>query len=303
LPQSFNPAGGIIATANARVVPDNYPYFITSLWEAPYRTARIFERLRAGGNFSVDDMLSVQCDILALDDKWMAGQLLQAASSHPPRDAEAQYAINLLRNWDGRATMDSGATLVCEVTRRALLERIVKPKLGEDLSGYHWFRSTQFLANVLANNWVRWLPPGDASFSDTLMAALYEGIKQIPKRAGDGNPRQWQWGSFAPLLFEHPLGQFFPLDRLLNVGPFPQAGKGTTVKATGSAGGSSMRVVVDLADLDHSVQNLPLGQSGQVFSPYYKDQFEAWYHGRSFPMPFSDPAVEQSTVHKLLLRP
>ena len=38
--------------------------------------------------------------------------------------------------------MDSAATLVCEVTRKALLERILKPKLGDDLSGYHWGMST-----------------------------------------------------------------------------------------------------------------------------------------------------------------
>jgi hypothetical protein len=40
-----------------------------------------------------------------------------------------------------------------------------------------------------------------------------------------------------------------------------------------------------------------------VFSPYYQDQFDAWYNGRSFPMSFSDAAVEQATVHKLVLGP
>jgi penicillin amidase len=64
-----------------------------------------------------------------------------------------------------------------------------------------------------------------------------------------------------------------------------------------------MRMVVDFSDLDHSVNNLTLGESGQVFSPYYKDQFDAWYTGHSFPMPFSDAAVNQAAVHKLVLRP
>jgi penicillin amidase len=64
-----------------------------------------------------------------------------------------------------------------------------------------------------------------------------------------------------------------------------------------------MRMVVDFSDLERSVQNLTLGESGQVFSPYYKDQFDAWYTGRSFPMPFSDAAVEQASVHKLVLEP
>jgi penicillin amidase len=200
--------------------------------------------------------------------------------------------------------MDSGATLVCEVTRRALLERILKPKLGDDFSGYHWGMSTTFLANVLANNWTRWLPRGDSSFEETLIESLEEGVKQIPSRVGSRSHDAWKWGNTIPLTFYHPLGQGVPLlGRLLDVGPFPQAGTATTVKATTSRHGPSMRMVVDLSTLEHSVQNITLGESGQVFSPYYQDQFEAWYNGRSFPMSFSDAAVEQATVHKLVLRP
>jgi penicillin amidase len=64
-----------------------------------------------------------------------------------------------------------------------------------------------------------------------------------------------------------------------------------------------MRMVVDFSNLDDSVQNITLGESGQVFSPYYRDQFDAWYTSRSFPMLFSKTAVEQGAVHKLVLEP
>jgi penicillin amidase len=304
LPHSYNPSSGMIATANGRVVPDDYPYFITSQWDPPFRTARIFQLLRAGKAFTVDDMLRIQTDIVTLEDSWLAGQLLKADFHHHPQDPDAQYAINLLRHWDGEARMDSAATLVCEVTRQALRERILKPKLGDDLSGYRWGMSTTFLENVLANNWTRWLPPGDSSFEETLIKSLEEGVKQIPSRVGSRNHDAWKWGNTIPLTFYHPLGQGFPLlGRLLDVGPFPQAGTATTVKATTSRHGPSMRMVVDLSTLEHSVQNITLGESGQVFSPYYQDQFDAWYNGRSFPMSFSDAAVDQATVHKLLLGP
>jgi penicillin amidase len=185
-----------------------------------------------------------------------------------------------------------------------LLERILKPKLGEGPVRYRWSMSTVFLQNVLANNWTRWLPPGDSSFADTLMKSLEEGVKQIPSLVGSRSHDAWKWGNTIRLTFYHPLGQAVPLlGRLLDVGPFPQAGTATTVKATTARHGPSMRMVVDFSDLDHSVNNLTLGESGQVFSPYYKDQFEAWYTGHSFPMPFSDTAVEQATVHKLVLGP
>ena len=64
-----------------------------------------------------------------------------------------------------------------------------------------------------------------------------------------------------------------------------------------------LRRAVVPEDLDRSVQNITLGESGQVFSPYYNDQFKAWYHGRSFPMLFSDEAVLKGTVHRLALVP
>jgi penicillin amidase len=48
----------------------------------------------------------------------------------------------------------------------------------------------------------------------------------------------------------------------------------------------SMRLIVDLGDLNGSLANVTTGQSGQILSPHYKDQFEAHYYGRSFPMQF-----------------
>jgi penicillin amidase len=110
LPHSYNPSSGIIATANGRVVPDDYPYFITSDWESPFRTARIFQLLRAGKALTVDDMLRIQTDIVTLEDSWLAGQLLKADFHHHPQDPEAQHAISLLRHWDGDAKPCSNAS-------------------------------------------------------------------------------------------------------------------------------------------------------------------------------------------------
>ncbi|HXW15641.1 MAG TPA: penicillin acylase family protein [Terriglobia bacterium] len=304
LPHSFNPPSGMIATANGRIVPDNYPYFITAKWEAPFRTARIFQLLRDGGNFTSADMLRIQTDIMSLEDKWLANQLLAAAEKHPPSSPDAQFALGVLKSWDGEARMDSAATLALEVTRSALLARILKPKLGDDLSDYHWPMSTIFLQNVLEQNLTRWLPPGDTDFYMTLMKSLEEGVRQIPALVHSQNHTAWKWGNTIPLTFHHPLSGGLPfLGRWLDVGPFPQAGTGTTVKQTTPHLGPSMRMVVDFSDLDHSMQNITLGESGQVSSPYYRDQFPAWYNGKSIPMLFSDAAVEKGEVHKLVLEP
>jgi penicillin amidase len=63
LPGIFNPSSGIIATANSRITPDGYPYSISTGWEAPWRSARIYSVLESGKKFSVADMLALQTDI------------------------------------------------------------------------------------------------------------------------------------------------------------------------------------------------------------------------------------------------
>jgi penicillin amidase len=304
LPHSFNPSSGMIATANGRIVPDNYPYFITAKWEAPFRTARIFQLLREGAAFTPADMLRIQTDVHTLEDEWLAKQLLAAAAKEPPSSPDAQFALGVVKAWDGEARADSAATLVLEVTRRDLLARILKSKLGDDLSGYRWPMSTIFLQNVLEQNLTRWLPPGDTDFNMTLMKSLEDGVRHIPLLVHGRDQTAWRWGDTIPLTFHHPLSGGVPfLGRWLDVGPFPQAGTGTTVKQTSPYLGPSMRMVVDFSDLDQSMQNITLGESGQFSSPYYQDQFPAWYGGNSFPMLFSDAAVEKGAVHKLWLEP
>ena len=46
LPQVLNPPGGIIVTANARVVGPGYKHYLTDRWESPYRTERIYDLLK-----------------------------------------------------------------------------------------------------------------------------------------------------------------------------------------------------------------------------------------------------------------
>jgi acyl-homoserine lactone acylase PvdQ len=52
-------------------------------------------------------------------------------------------------------------------------------------------------------------------------------------------------------------------------------------------------MIIDLGDLDHSVANLATGESGQWPSRHYKDQWDAYYNGRSFPMRFESVDAKQ----------
>ena len=70
------------------------------------------------------------------------------------------------------------------------------------------------------------------------------------------------------------------------------SGSDTTVKQTTPTLGPSERMVVDLGNLDNSRMNLRVGESGNVASGHYKDEWPAYYAGRSFPMEFDHVEAE-----------
>lgn len=304
LPHSFNPPSGILATANGRVVPADYPYFLTDRWMPPYRTARIFQLLEQNRKFAVEDFLRIQGDITSLPNQFLAGQLVAAAAKLGPVEPGMREAISALAHWDGRATTDSAETTICEYTRPELMRLLLEPKLGKGWHQYTWPESTVFLENVLRERPARWLPPRYKVYDALLLDALRAAFARLNDELHTSDWKQWRWGRIMQIEMVHPLGGRIPiLRRLFNVGPYPQPGTGACVKQTARHHGPSERMVIDFADLDRSVLNLPAGESGQVASPYYRNQFSAWLKVESFPLPFSEAAVKQAAQHHLQLKP
>ncbi len=65
----------------------------------------------------------------------------------------------------------------------------------------------------------------------------------------------------------------------------------------------SMRMVVDLDDLDRSRWINLTGASGHVASGHYRDQTGLWVDGRTLPWSFGRDAVEKTTEDRLVLEP
>ena len=75
------------------------------------------------------------------------------------------------------------------------------------------------------------------------------------------------------------------------------------MKAVSAHHGPSERFTANLADLDASTLNVVTGQGGNFLSPYYMDQWKAWYEGTTFTLPFSKDAVEKTKAHRLEIDP
>jgi penicillin amidase len=176
---------------------------------------------------------------------------------------------------------------------------LLQSKLGADWTDYHWMMETVWLENVLDHQPPRWLPPDFPNFDTFLTAALEEAMKQAPQ-----DLTSWKWGPRQSVMIQNPvLGRLPILGRWTGPGEVPQSGNEYTVKAAGRDYGPSQRFTADLSNLDASTLNLVTGESGNLFSPYYMDQWKAWYRGYTFVLPFSKTAVENSATHRLMLEP
>jgi penicillin amidase len=286
LPNVFDPESGIIATANDRVVPKKYPYVMTEDWEAPYRAERIYRVLESGKKFSAADMLELQMDIMSEFDHFCADRLVYAADLAKDASPRARTAADLLRSWDGHMTADSAAPAIETRARQELWRLLLAPKLGEDWKLYRWGMKSVALENILLHQSERWLPKQYASYDDLLTAALEAAVKP-PGAPADLS--QWRWGEANLLSLEHPIfGKFPVLRRWAGPGRKPQSGSALTVKAATPQHGPAERMTVDLADMSRSTMNLVTGESGQIFSPYFMDQFGAWFEGHTFVSPFGE---------------
>jgi len=309
LPSIFNPASGIIATANGRVAPDGYPYLLANQWGSPYRTERIYKVLEqslrdSNKKFSAADMLALQMDTASAYDRLVDNHLVYAIDHATNPSPRAHHAADLMRAWNGHVDVNSVGPAIGALARQKLSRIMLQAKFADDWNKYQWFESGVAFEKLLQTKPQRWVAPGFASFDDMLVAAVEQALAQDNDKR-DLNSSAWQWGNKFPLDIEHPVFGGIPIvGRLAGPGVKPQSGNGSvTVKAAGRNFGASERITMDLSNFDSSTLNIVTGQSGQLFSPYYNDQWNAWYTGKTFAWPFSDDAVNRASTHRLTLLP
>ncbi|HUD67676.1 MAG TPA: penicillin acylase family protein [Candidatus Sulfotelmatobacter sp.] len=313
LPSIYNPPSGIIATANARITPDNYPNAISMEWEAPWRTERIYHVLESGRQFSPADMLALETDIHSEAELFAAERLVYAVDHAAKPSARAKQAADLMRGWDGRMLAASAAPTIVQTSIRELRRLLLEPKLGsasthstqEDgtlsWKSYSWEMRSVWLENILLHRAKRWLPEKYPNY-DELLAAAVDAAVNSPEAPKD--LASWHWGVFNAVEIQHPiLGKIPLVNHWSGPGLQEQSGSGYTVKAVSRHHGPSERFTANMADLDQSTLNTVTGQGGNFLSPYYMDQWKAWYEGITFTLPFSAQAVEATKQHRLVLEP
>ncbi len=294
LPRSINPPEGYLVTANNKPVGDDYPYYISSEFTPGFRAERVTAALLALDKPAAADMAQVHRERISIPALAYVQYLKAHQSELSLPDAATRQALERLLRWSGSMDADRVEPTLYSAFRDALLYRILRCHLGDELLKVAWDPAnrgtgmfqvrvkTRLIALFQQDD--RTLLPEGETWPSLMSSALSDGVADLRKRLGD-DLEQWRWGRLHRARPRHTLSAAFPeMADLLDPPPIPMSGDGDTPLAgsyspadPATVGGLSVvRYVFDLADWDNSRWAVPLGASGHPGSPHYHDQSELW---------------------------
>ncbi len=312
LPRRFNPRDGMIATANHKIVRDDYPYHLTYEWADDYRVRRIRQLLVARDRHSIESFKALQADVTSL----MAQELLPRLLRPAPRTETARRAHARLSAWDGVMRRDAAEPLIFSAWYRELTRLIYADELGDLFQGA-WRKRVRFVRNVLENGqdiWCNEVPTDSRETCDEqIVRALELAMDWIAEHYGD-DPEKWRWGDAHYAHGKHrPFSQVSYLARLFDI-KVPTPGGTYTVNVGqhrlndaaapfANVHAASLRAIYDLDDPDRSLFMHSTGQSGNILSPLYRNFAEPWSNGEYLPMTTRRSDFEPGAMGTLILRP
>lgn len=323
MPTAYNPEDGVIVAANQAVSQGSNPY-LTTEWDSGYRAQRIADLLAThmeAGPLTSQTMSEIQYDSYNSFADTLVPYLMDVDLGGSEFYTEPR---ELLGTWDrtapvGDGVQGSGAMYFYAVWAQ-LLNLTVDDEMPLDAYATGNSRSMLMISNLLESPDDKWWDdtrtPGvvesrDQILEQALVQARLQLTQDISKDTGD-----WQWGRLHEVTLAHEvLGDpSVPgiVQSIFNGGTYATPGGSALVNAnnwdagTGEfavTSGPSMRMVVDLADLDASTWVNQTGNSGHVFNDNYDDQTQAWIDGETYPWAYSRDSVEASQENVLTLIP
>ncbi|PZF83950.1 penicillin acylase family protein [Jiangella anatolica] len=318
MPSVLNPEQGYVVTANQPVTSDRYPFLLTGDFDPGHRAGRINELIDAAveddERFDVADMAAIQADAHSDAADILVPFLLELEAP----DGYYGDGLRLLRDWDRSMTADSAAAAYFNAVWRNLLELTFHDDLPEDEwpdGGGRWFEVMRDLLET----------PGDPFWDDVdsenvtenrdviLVEAVRDARNEMTVEQGK-DASTWEWGRLHTLeLTEQTFGtsDIGLVEWMFNRGPVEVGGGGSIVLANAwdAAEGyetiwsPSMRMIVDLDDLDASRWIDLTGVSGHPFHDHYWDQTELWRDGETLPMRWDEESVRAAGEHTFTFQP
>lgn len=315
MPHLLNPPSGIIWTANNRIVPDTYQYYVTSDWDMGFRAKRIEQLLTAKATLSPDDIAAIQNDVVSIPGQQLSPMYVAATQGiigNGPATAQ-----KLLQGWDGSMPVTSAAAAFYEVTTSKLIQDLAQKAISGDV--YKEYRDNQdYVGQILfaRNQLVNPQPPflnGVADRNAAIVKAENEAYDFLKQYFNSTDVSTWQWGKLHLAHFDHPLTAVSILKLVFPNQTVDRPGDGSTVNVGGDSGFTydsyrqhdipSMREIIDMGNLDASRFVTSTGESGEPFAPHNFDLMPLWNGGQYQQMYFSQSVVNAHAEATLTLEP
>ena len=131
LPGAVKLAGRFVS-ANNKIVPDSYPYFLSCDWDLPNRVERIETLLAAAPRQNPASSAAIQADTFSL----MAKQLVPLMTQITPADGPSREAVARLKRWDFRMDRDRVEPLLFTAWLREFSYAVLFGRFGDAVAGY-----------------------------------------------------------------------------------------------------------------------------------------------------------------------
>ena len=316
LPHVLNPSAHFVATANNKVVSEDYPYFMAYDWSPPYRAQRITDLLKAREKLSVEDFRNIQADVFDIPASVLNPYVLAVR----PQNEREKKAIDLLKAWDYYDRADSVAASIYHVFYVKLLKNTLQDDLGDKLfSDYlHPMGGTGdvhavFMESIIKDADSPWFDDvrtgQKETRNDIIESSLAEAVAELSGRLGN-DPSAWEWRKIHTTTFKHVLGRLPLLDFIFNRGPVSTPGSRYTVNVAAFEyydpysvfAIPSYRQIIDWSNPDKSLAMHSTGQSGLAFNGHYDDMIKSWLAVDYHTMLFDQDDVQANKHDLLILR-
>lgn len=292
-PMAENPSWNYVYSANNQ--PDSISGMLYPGYYLPQdRAKRIVTLLENKNDWDKQAMANMINDVTSSVAPNLAHQFTGFANTANFTDNQLQ-AFDILKNWDGSSTTEAIAPTIYNKWIYLYLKYTFEDELGQTL--FKQFLQTHLAKRATAgifenDNTIWWDNKSTENTIETkemiLTQAFQDAIISLEKQLGS-RIEDWKWGAVQTLEHNHVLGNVAALRKYFNVGPFPIKGakevidnRGFDYNETGFYhvnAGPSTRRIIDFSDVENSISILPTGQSGNPFSPFYKNQAAMYNKG------------------------
>lgn len=298
-PHLVNPESGFIVTANSR--PQGLNANIRGDWQSDDRFQTISRALAEKDQWSAEEFKGLQTENFNYQNKNILNKMFEHIRLNDTENAKYKNQLEALKSWNMQSDVNSKeAGLFHQWNNENIL--LMLEDFDEDTRAaylntpYAWVFYERAILNPTSTWWTH------KNYTKVVTKGFIAAAEKL-----SNNPT---WGTLHTIEYTHPLGRSYPLNKIFNLGPYPMPGSyndinNNKMRSMGGdfkvVAGPSTRRIIDFANPQKSWGINPIGNSGHMLSPFYKDQVQMFLDGKYRPQLMDEKDIAAAKTHELVL--